>query len=297
MPGLNQNRADLIARTEVGRAIHAGTFVGADKSPFQKQKMWVAAKDNRTRGNPANGQKDKADHWHLDGQTVDFNDKFVDIRSGSQLDHPHDPQAKAVDVIRCRCTFVVINKRDANGNLIRKNTGMVLPISRPLNVPPPPPPQEIRPTFAPARNIKEAEQYALQNLGIKYANYKGVNIDIANDMNKAIFNIKQVMPTIRTLGIGSAQEANKAIKADIKEWYYQTQHYKDLVNKYGEKYAGYALEALIKQRVSNVGAGTLAWSAGTKSIGIKTTGESLDLSKYTGVYVNNKFSKSNIKVP
>lgn len=120
VPGLNRNRADMIARTEVGRAIHAGTFVGAYKSPFQKQKMWVAAKDNRTRGNPFKGQKDKADHWHLDGQTVDFNDKFVDSRSGSELDHPHDPQAKAVDVIRCRCTFAVINKRDANGNLIRK---------------------------------------------------------------------------------------------------------------------------------------------------------------------------------
>jgi hypothetical protein len=120
VPGLNRNRADMIARTEVGRAIHAGTFVGADKSPFQKQKMWVAAKDNRTRGNPFKGQKDKADHWHLDGQTVDFNDKFVDRRSRSELDHPHDPQAKAVDVIRCRCTFAVINKRDGNGNLIRK---------------------------------------------------------------------------------------------------------------------------------------------------------------------------------
>jgi len=121
VPGLNQNRADMIARTEVGRAIHAGTFVGADKSPFQKQKMWVAAKDNRTRGNPFKGQKDKADHWHLDGQTVDFNDKFVDRRSGTELEHPHDPQGKAVDVIRCRCTFVIVNKRDANGNLIRKN--------------------------------------------------------------------------------------------------------------------------------------------------------------------------------
>jgi hypothetical protein len=122
VPGLNRNRADMIARTEVGRSIHAGTFVGADKSPFQKQKIWVAAKDNRTRGNPANGQKDKADHWHLDGQTVDFNDKFVDSRSGSELDHPHDPQAKAVDVIRCRCTFAITNKRDENGRLIRKNT-------------------------------------------------------------------------------------------------------------------------------------------------------------------------------
>ena len=121
VPGLNQNRADMIARTEVGRAIHAGTFVGADKSPFQKQKMWVAAKDNRTRGNPFKGQKDKADHWHLDGQTVDFNDKFVDRKSGTELEHPHDPQGKAVDVIRCRCTFAVVDKRDANGNLIRKN--------------------------------------------------------------------------------------------------------------------------------------------------------------------------------
>jgi hypothetical protein len=121
VPGLNRNRADMIARTEVGRAIHAGTFVGADKSPFEKQKMWVAAKDNRTRGNPFKGQKDKADHWHLDGQTVDFNDKFVDRRSGTELDHPHDPQAKAVDVIRCRCTFAITNKRDANGRLIRKN--------------------------------------------------------------------------------------------------------------------------------------------------------------------------------
>jgi hypothetical protein len=121
VPGLNRNRADMIARTEVGRAIHAGTFVGADKSPFKKQKIWVAAKDNRTRGNPFNGQKDKSDHWHLDGQTVDFNDKFVDRRSGTELDHPHDPQAQAVDVIRCRCTFAITNKRDANGRLIRKN--------------------------------------------------------------------------------------------------------------------------------------------------------------------------------
>jgi uncharacterized protein with gpF-like domain len=122
VPGLNRNRADMIARTEVGRAIHAGTFVGADKSPFEKQKMWVAAKDNRTRGNPINGQKDKADHWHLDGQTVDFNDKFVDRRSGTELNHPHDPQAGAADVIRCRCTFAIVNKRDANGRLIRKQS-------------------------------------------------------------------------------------------------------------------------------------------------------------------------------
>jgi uncharacterized protein with gpF-like domain len=120
LTGINRNRAELIARTEVARAIHSGTFVGADKSPFQKQKQWIAAKDNRTRGNPINGQEDKADHWRLDGQSVDFEDKFTDPRNGSELNHPHDPEARAVDVIQCRCTYAVVNKRDENGRLIRK---------------------------------------------------------------------------------------------------------------------------------------------------------------------------------
>ncbi len=122
LAGINRNRAELIARTEVGRAIHSGSFVGADKSPFLKQKTWIAAKDGRTRGNPINGVKDKADHWHLDGQTVDFEAKFIDPRSGSELEHPHDPEAKAVDIIQCRCTFAITNKRDEQGRLVRKQS-------------------------------------------------------------------------------------------------------------------------------------------------------------------------------
>ena len=217
VPGLNQNRADLIARTEVGRAIHAGTFVGADKSPFQKQKMWVAAKDNRTRGNPFKGQKDKADHWHLDGQTVDFNDKFVDSRSGSELDHPHDPQAKAVDVIRCRCTFVIVNKRDANGRLIRKNTGMVLPISRPLNIPPPPPPQEVRTGFVPARTIKEAED-RMKLLNIRL-NAKSMRIEHLNKVLEAIDKVpKNARPTIISDKAGYEQLLGKKITRKSSEF-------------------------------------------------------------------------------
>jgi len=204
VPGLNSNRADMIARTEVGRAIHAGTFVGADKSPFQKQKMWVAAKDNRTRGNPFKGHKDKADHWHLDGQTVDFNDKFVDSRSGSELDHPHDPQAKAVDVIRCRCTFVVINKRDKNGNLIRKNTGMVLPISRPLNMPPPPPPSQIDLNKYNISNNKEDIKKQLQSqfesktdIKVKSIDFQSnMSIEKANKYGQTVFNLVNEYKTV-----------------------------------------------------------------------------------------------------
>jgi uncharacterized protein with gpF-like domain len=126
LTGINRNRAELIARTEVGRAIHSGSFVGAKKSPFAKQKQWIAAKDNRTRGNPFNDRtpqdqaKRNPDHYYLDGVTVDFEDKFTDPRSGSQLEHPHDPEAPANEVINCRCTFAVTNKRDEQGRLVRR---------------------------------------------------------------------------------------------------------------------------------------------------------------------------------
>lgn len=121
MPAINMNRAEMIARTEAGKAIHAGTNVGADQSPFEKEKTWIAAHDQRTRGNPINGSDDHADHWNLDGQTVDFNDSFYDSRAKEFLVHPHDPKGSAASVIQCRCTYAVTNKRDANGRLIRKS--------------------------------------------------------------------------------------------------------------------------------------------------------------------------------
>jgi hypothetical protein len=122
--GINRRRAETIARTEIGRAIHSGQFVGADSSPFESVKEWISAKDNRTRGNPFNGQRDKADHWDMDGQLVDVNKKFIDPRNGVELNHPHDPEAGAADVINCRCTYAVVAKRDENGRMIRKRTAV-----------------------------------------------------------------------------------------------------------------------------------------------------------------------------
>jgi hypothetical protein len=152
--------------------------------------------------------------------------------------------------------------------------------------------EEIVARYVPAKSIKEAEEFALKQLKLKYANFKGVDIKIANDMNKAIFNIKKVMPTIRTFGIGSAQEANKSIKQDIKDWFVKTDYYKNLSNKEGKEFADRIADSYLKRFVSNVGKDTLAWSTGNKSFTIKSTGESIDLTKYLGVFVNNKFSKS-----
>lgn len=116
---INDYRAETIARTEVARAIHAGQYVGADKSPFEKEKTWISAQDNRTRRNPKLNPN-AADHVRLNGQTVDFNLPFTDPSNGVQMLHPHDPTAPASEVINCRCNYAVVNKRDANGRLIRK---------------------------------------------------------------------------------------------------------------------------------------------------------------------------------
>jgi hypothetical protein len=117
--GINKYRSEMIARTEVARAIHSGTYVGADKSPYEKQKVWISAIDKRTRRNPKLNPE-KADHVRLHGQTVDFNQTFIDPSNGVQMLHPHDPESPASEIINCRCTYAVTNKRDSEGRLIRK---------------------------------------------------------------------------------------------------------------------------------------------------------------------------------
>lgn len=119
IPGINASRAEMIARTESGKAINAGTYVGADKSIWQKSKEWISAQDLRTRRNPRN-ESDKADHIKLDGQVVDFDMKFTDSTNNITMLHPHDPSAPASEVINCRCSYSVVNKRGADGRLIRK---------------------------------------------------------------------------------------------------------------------------------------------------------------------------------
>jgi len=57
---LDKNRARLIARTESNRATNKGHDLAKDKYPFEVDKVWLAARDKRTRG--AEGD-DKAARW------------------------------------------------------------------------------------------------------------------------------------------------------------------------------------------------------------------------------------------
>jgi len=112
-------RAKRIARTEVMRASNYASMIGADKHPFEVDKVWISARDKRTRRIP----KDNYDHFDMNGQKVGWADDFTSTGKKGDLvvaGFPGDPTTPAGFSINCRCTVGFEPKRDANGKLIRK---------------------------------------------------------------------------------------------------------------------------------------------------------------------------------
>lgn len=98
-------QAIRIVRTEVVRASNAGAVAAAESSPFEVQKEWISAHDNRVRHS----------HRLLDGQVRDMDEDFKE-----NLAQPGDPRAPAKEVVNCRCTLAITAKRDENGRLIKR---------------------------------------------------------------------------------------------------------------------------------------------------------------------------------
>jgi uncharacterized protein with gpF-like domain len=117
--GYSVMRAKRIARTEVMRASNYAAMIGADKHPFEVDKVWISAKDKRTRRIP----QDNYDHVKMNGQKVGWADDFTSTGKKGDLvlaGFPGDPTTPAGFSINCRCTVGFEPKRDANGKLIRK---------------------------------------------------------------------------------------------------------------------------------------------------------------------------------
>ena len=117
--GVSRFIAERIVRTETNRAANLGHMKGAEKYNFQVLKVWVAAKDERTRRFP----RDEFSHLALDGQKRELNEPFTQIgMKGTEAVamQPGDPEAPAGFTINCRCRVVFEPKRDANGRLIPK---------------------------------------------------------------------------------------------------------------------------------------------------------------------------------
>lgn len=145
--------------------------------------------------------------------------------------------------------------------------------------------------FIPAKSIKEAEEWALKNLNVKFADFKGLDLEVVNDINRSVYNIKKVMPETKTWGIGNAQRANKAMRSEIFEEVKKSEYFVNLTKIWGKERSEKWALSYARQKVSKVGSNTLAWSTNTESIYIYGGGN-FDVSKYKGVFVNEKYGKS-----
>jgi hypothetical protein len=117
--GITDYRAELIARTETGRAANIGSMVGATSTGLVTIKEWIAARDNRTRREP----RDHTDHLIMDGTKLPMEKQFQvpnnQVGLGFELmDHPCDSKASAANVCNCRCTLGYEAVRGANGKLL-----------------------------------------------------------------------------------------------------------------------------------------------------------------------------------
>lgn len=115
-------QAQRIVRTETNRVTNTARKATADLFDFETSKEWVSHRDMRTRGTDP---KDKKDHYHMNGQTVNMDESFRDARSGELIDFPSAPGASAAMTINCRCQMVTIPKRDDDGRLIRTNRNII----------------------------------------------------------------------------------------------------------------------------------------------------------------------------
>jgi hypothetical protein len=116
--GITDYRAELIARTETGRAANIGSMVGATSTGLVTIKEWIAAKDNRTRRIP----RDQFDHLNMDGKKLPIDETFKLQNKKGGFDlmlHPCDSSGSAGDVCNCRCTLGYEAQRDKNGKLLK----------------------------------------------------------------------------------------------------------------------------------------------------------------------------------
>lgn len=99
---LLQLRGETIARTEGNKAMVAGRVEAIEQlidsgkvRPDLITKVWRATIGQFTRDH----------HLAMNGTEVKWGEKFISPKTGYPMDHPHDENAPAVDVVNCRCTM------------------------------------------------------------------------------------------------------------------------------------------------------------------------------------------------
>lgn len=95
-PDFTAKRARLIARTETVGAANAGAMLNAQSTGLELNKIWISARDNRTR----------LHHKEVNQTVIPFNDKFK--VGDSFMMQPGDKAGGASEVCNCRCAVAFI---------------------------------------------------------------------------------------------------------------------------------------------------------------------------------------------
>ena len=101
--GLANNRAAVIARTEMGGAMNFGRTAQINRSSY-KFKIWYTAQDERVRG-----ADDEAEYNHVNmhGEKLMIGPNAQWDVDGDFIDYPGDYKGAAGNIINCRCIEVV----------------------------------------------------------------------------------------------------------------------------------------------------------------------------------------------
>ncbi len=186
------NSAIRITRTEGHRiqiesamdSCYAAKDAGADIV-----KQWDSTLDKRTRPS----------HQKVDGEIRELDEKF-----SNGLEYPGDPKGRASEVVNCRCAllqrakwalteseldtlkerakFFGIDKAENFEDFKKKYVEKTVQIQR----------EEVKPKFAPAKTIEEAEEYVKQFVKEKTwskdgnVSYKGLSVEHANIINETL---------------------------------------------------------------------------------------------------------------
>ncbi len=186
--GSGLSNAKRVARTE-GHRIQQTSFRDAQYAAKKKGcdvvKQWDATLDARTRDS----------HAMVDGEIRELDDEF-----SNGLMFPGDPSGSAAEVINCRCTSNTRAKwalDDSELNTL-KERAEYFGLDKTENF------EEYKQKylkaaeetdrlekFTPAKTIDEAQKYAKDNLGLEQttAYSLGLNVDVANGVNEAIYRI------------------------------------------------------------------------------------------------------------
>lgn len=114
--GITNFRAELIARTELARAMNAGSMVGSIATGLKTDKIWISTLDNRTRRIPPG----KYDHWDMNGVQVPIDEPFIvySLEGNDYMQYPGDPLAQPGNTCNCRCTIGYKVIKDESGNYV-----------------------------------------------------------------------------------------------------------------------------------------------------------------------------------